>query len=164
MNLTQSLIQGFGAAERVLALNLAGVTHEESLVAPDAGGNCVNWIAGHLLASRGRILTLLGGEAVLSEEEMQPYRRGAKGFAPASALPLGRLTDGLQRSGNEILERLASLPEGSLDEMLDPSTFPVPPEIPTRGALISFLLFHESYHGGQIGLLRRMLGKKGGIA
>jgi len=159
MNLTQSLHQGFGAAQYVIEMNLSGITHEESLQAPAGGGNCPNWIAGHLLGGRGRILALLGGQPVLSDDEVQPYRRGAKGFVPTEALPFERLTTGLQASGKEILERLGSLPAGSLEEEIDPSLFPVPPEVPTRGALVSFLLFHESYHAGQLGLLRRALGK-----
>lgn len=33
----------------ILRLNVAGLTHEESLIQPRPGGNCLNWVMGHLL-------------------------------------------------------------------------------------------------------------------
>ncbi len=42
----------FGFNGYVLEVNTAGVTHEQSLWLPSPGGNCLNWIAGHILVTR----------------------------------------------------------------------------------------------------------------
>ena len=34
-------------------VNVKGLSHEDSLVQPPAGGNCLNWVAAHIVASRG---------------------------------------------------------------------------------------------------------------
>ena len=42
----------------VLEMQLKDVTHEESLIQPPYSGNCLNWILGHLVLSRGTLLKL----------------------------------------------------------------------------------------------------------
>ncbi|MBU0754734.1 MAG: hypothetical protein KJ645_06310, partial [Planctomycetes bacterium] len=58
-----------------------------------------------------------------------------------------------------LVERLRALDEKALAQTLDPSEFPVPVPQPTLGALLTVFMFHESYHAGQIGTLRRLIGK-----
>ncbi|MBU1676531.1 DinB family protein, partial [bacterium] len=62
----------------------------------------------------------------------------------------------------EICNRIeVSLTEDRLDE---PAPFsPGNDETETVGSLLAGLAFHESYHCGQLGLLRRLLGKDGVI-
>ena len=36
--------------------NLEGMTHEESLLRPEKGGASINWILGHIVATRNRVL------------------------------------------------------------------------------------------------------------
>ena len=57
------------------------------------------------------------------------------------------------------LTKFNEMSDSKLCEELDPSSFPVPVEYPSKGTLISILLFHEGYHNGRIGLIRRALGK-----
>ena len=49
----------------------------------------------------------------------------------------------------------ATSPDSRLDEPLEKDTL---------GWRLAFLQFHEAYHAGQLGLLRRLLGKDGAIA
>ena len=52
----------FGLTSYVLEKNVAGVSHQESLINPDPGGSCLNWVVGHLTLSRNRALRLFGQE------------------------------------------------------------------------------------------------------
>jgi hypothetical protein len=144
--------------------NTADITHEESLRAPAPGGNCLNWIVGHILVSRGAILRLLDGMSWLSAGEESLYTRGTPGLpADGTAVDFGRLREGLRETGQDIARRLADIPAERLAEELDSSTFPARLTLPTRAAFLTLLLFHESYHAGQLGIGRRLLGRSGMI-
>lgn len=159
-----SLAASFFASQYLAGANLDGISQEESLRLPAGGGNCINWIAGHILVSRESILKPLGGQPWLGAEEAQPYRRGTEGRALGEgALPIDRLREGLLATGREIVERLKGIDPQHLEQPIDPKLLPMPAERPTIGGLLSFLLLHESYHNGQLGLGRRMLGKTGVI-
>jgi hypothetical protein len=158
---TASMAKLFDIDAKVLGMNTEGVSHEESLVEPRPAGNCLNWIAGHIVASRGEILKLVGEEPVWDAAAARPYERGAKPpLDPGSLQNLDRILADFARAQELIVAGLARLTpddlaasagEGPLGEM-------------TVGMKIAFLQFHEAYHLGQIGLLRRIVGKEGAIA
>ncbi len=163
MNPSTMLANGFGFTQRGIEMNLAGITHQESLHAPEPGGNCLNWIAGHILASRGSILKRLGGQPFLTDAEAAPYRRGAGGLPPEKALPWQRILEGLKTTSATLCPQLEALAPQALDQPLDPSQLPIPIKDPTLGSLLHFLFFHEAYHAGQLGIGRRLLGKESAI-
>lgn len=159
-----TLVAGFGASQHVTMSNLGGINHEDSVSPPAEGGNCINWVAGHILASRNSILKLLGGRGFLSEEECAPYQRGSKQLQPGDdCVPMDRLLDGLQQTGNEIIQRLQGISEEELDKEFEVPNFPVKFDEPTVAAHIFLLFYHEGYHTGQLGLGRRVLGKEAAI-
>ena len=61
----------------VVGINVAGLTHQDSLVQPRPGGNRLNWVLGHLLWAYNGILPLLGQKQVIDEESLKRYARGA---------------------------------------------------------------------------------------
>ena len=160
MQQPQALANAFSISQMVYLGNIEGVSHDDSLFQPEKAGNCINWIAGHILAARGGLLQLLGEQPFLSDEEKVPYGRGSAGVKPGdTCCSLGRINEGMQSTGPIIVAKLTETPVEKYSEKLDPSAFPVPVEHPSVGTLISILLFHEGYHNGQIGLIRRALGK-----
>ena len=162
---SKSLLFGYGTGQSVIDVNLEGINEEESLFRPEQGGNCINWLAGHILATRGLILTHLGSEAFLGDEEAKPYSRGALPLGPGdTCLSLSRIREGLTQTAALVSEKIAPLGEKELAGAIDPDLFPFPVENPTVGDFLTRLLFHESYHTGQLGTLRRLVGKEGGIA
>ena len=145
----------FNINHRVLEVNTAGVSHAESLQHPEPGGNCLNWVLGHIVASRNSILELAGDEPIWSEEEAAPYARGADGLGdPSQARPLAEILADLRRAQERLLGRLGQMSDADLA---------VPIKDGTVGSQLAFLHFHEAYHAGQVGLLRRLLGKEGAI-
>ena len=93
------LATGFAVSGWVLLANLEGISDEESVVQPKEAGNCVNWVAGHILMARGGLLKLLGEQPILSEEEAKPYQQGSPPLKPGDTrLPLDKLRVDLQKN------------------------------------------------------------------
>lgn len=150
----ETLRKLYEIAHRATHLNLEGIEHEESLVAP-AAGNTLNWVLGHMVATRNAVLALLGEEPIWDEEKALLYSGSPEaGWSPERALPLDSIVADLDRSQERIVSGLDRLSDEALEE---------PSGNGTLGWRLGFLHFHESYHVGQIGLLRRLLGKPGVI-
>jgi uncharacterized damage-inducible protein DinB len=159
-----ALAASFSISQQIILGNVLDIDHEESLKQPQAEGNCLNWIAGHILASRASILEVLGEKPFLSEEEEKPYRRGTAPLKPGdNCAEFDKLRAGLMQSGGIIVSKLKSLDDDFIDAEIDPKEVPIPTEEPTRDGLLTFLLYHEAYHVGQLGLGRRLLAKAGAI-
>jgi len=159
--LNEPFALGYGITQYSLAANLEGLTHDDSLKSPEEGGNCINWVVGHVLIGRNILFRQLGGDAFLTEEEAMPYQRGAASLKVGDpCIDLARLMTGLEETSAVLMERIKALDDEGLGRSLDPSAFPVQVEKPTLGALLSLLMFHESYHSGQVGILRRLAGKE----
>jgi len=45
--------------QRIVAMNVDGITQKESLVQPQPAGNCLNWVLGHLIWVYGNVLPLV---------------------------------------------------------------------------------------------------------
>jgi uncharacterized damage-inducible protein DinB len=136
--------------------NLEGVTHEESLIVPQPGGNCLNWVLGHIVASRNRVMTQMGIAPVWQLDLAFHYSgRDEANWTRAKAVDLKTISTDLVRSQQEMLNALEQMPEGMLTT----------PDEQGRSLadMLGFFAFHEAYHVGQIGLLRRIIGKEGVI-
>jgi uncharacterized damage-inducible protein DinB len=136
--------------------NLQGISHQESLVHPHPGGNCLNWVLGHVVATRNVLLTTLGEAPIWTDAEAEAYQRGARTpLSPVNARALEDIVTAYNASQEAIVSRVSALTETDLSR---------PHQGQTLGAWVAGVSFHESYHVGQLGLLRRLLGKVGAIA
>ena len=150
------LVQLYEFSYGALFRNLEGITHEESLIEPRPGGNCVNWVLGHIVATRNRMLPLIGAPPVWKPELAFMYSgRDEAGWTCDSALTLESIETDLARSQQDLVNALEAMPTEKLNA--------VGGEGRTLGDALGFFHFHESYHGGQIALLRRIVGKHGVI-
>jgi len=149
-----------------LLANIAGITHEESLKSAGGSANGINWLAGHILNSRARLAARTGapGGPFLSEQEAAWYGKGSKPIGAGDpCVPLEGIVAGLQQTVDGIAAWLAQMTDAELEAAIDRTMFPIPPAKPTLGAMVEFAILHEMYHSGQIGLVRRALGKASGI-
>lgn len=157
------LLKLFAITHGALHMNLKDVTHDESLVQPEPGGNCLNWVVGHIVASRDQLFPMLGEEPVLPAEVGARYRRGSAPVRNAAeARPLPELVAALDRSQEKLLGAIGRLDAARLSAPLEVKGLPGNPSTLFE-ALASFN-FHEAYHVGQSGVLRRIAGKPGAIA
>lgn len=148
--------------QRVVHLNVDGISHEESLIQPQPAGNCLNWVIGHLLVTYQLVSPLLEQEPVIPEERLKPYARHSSPLKDrAQALPLQELLAAFDKASERVDAGLASLAPRKLDE---PAPFsPVNNPKETVRSLLASISFHQAYHAGQTGLLRRIAGKPGAI-
>jgi uncharacterized damage-inducible protein DinB len=147
--------------QRVLEANLKDVNHEDSLAAPAQGGNCLNWVVGHVVTTRNTMLKLLGREPVWDDDRAAPYRRASDPVTAETALPLAEIVEAFGVSQERLLEGLRGLGDEDLAAKAPMSFFKGDQE--TMGSALAAFLFHESYHVGQTGVLRRVAGKAGAI-
>jgi len=147
----------------VVRMNTDGLTHEESLIQPEPGGNCLNWVVGHLVNTYEMLLPQLGGEPVLDEGALARYARGSDPLTdPAQAWELDDLLEAWDESSKRVNRALRQLTEEDLARPA-PKIAGVEGEETLR-SLLSVALFHQGYHAGQTGLHRRLAGKEGAIA
>lgn len=133
-------------------VNVKGLSHEDSMVQPPAGGNCLNWVAAHIVASRGAILDLLGEAQVWDTDRNDRFKRGSRPVQDTKdSLPFDSIVADFRRSQERIQAGLARLSDEELLEKRGDDTL---------ADKLHFLQFHEAYHIGQAGLLRRMAGKE----
>lgn len=138
-----------------------GIKQEESLIRPGREGNCLNWLMGHLLYGYDNILPALGQETVSKEGSFNRYGRGTAGIEAAQALNMADLMAAWDEAEKRIEAGLEGITAERLDEPAPFSPSNNPKE--TMRSLLTTVFFHQSYHVGQAGLLRRIAGKPGAI-
>lgn len=146
----------------VIRLNLDGLTHQESLIQPQPGGNCLNWVVGHLLSVYEGTLQLLGQEPVMEEGALKRYVRGTPPLRnPTEALEFRDLLAAWNQATERVDAGLAGLSPEVLNRPAPFSPSNDPDE--TVRSLLTVILFHQAYHAGQAAVLRRLVGKEGAI-
>jgi uncharacterized damage-inducible protein DinB len=138
--------------------NLGGITHEESLRQPTPAGNCANWILGHLVATRSNFLRVFGSEPVWSEAERARYDRHAPPITNGrDAKPIDEIWKAFEATQERLERAVSALTPERLRERSPFSPSNDPKE--TLGSMLATLGFHDAYHAGQTGVLRRLIGK-----
>jgi uncharacterized damage-inducible protein DinB len=155
-----TLVHQVRFSQLVLLKNLENISDEQSLLEPEAGGNSLNWVVGHVCHSRNAMVHLLRGAGHLPDEALAMYRSGTD-FDPQRAIGLGMLVTHHAAMQQQIIDGLTNLEE---ERFRAPAPFsPTNDPGETVGSLMTKLVAHELYHAGQAGLLRRLLGLQGAI-
>lgn len=154
------LLRAFQFNQLTLDRNLAGITHDESMQIPHGTDNGINWILGHLIATRARMLTFLGAEPFWTAEQIELYQPESRARFLQQPAALEELQTALRQS-------LANLESGlaAFESRFGESTGrkPLFGDVETALHRTMYLACHEAYHAGQIGLIRRLLGKPGAL-
>lgn len=147
---------------RSYVLELLEATPQETWFTIPAGATTsVAWQIGHLAVSQYGLLMFRQRGRQPEDLELVPGRfrkRYARGSTPTAG-------EADQPPAAELLERLRTIHAQSLSELraADPARLldPIDPPYalyPTKLGAVLFCPLHEQLHGGQIGLLRRLLG------
>jgi len=156
MNTKEAIAQQFGLMYKLAATNLEGMTPEQSLAQPSPGGNCANWILGHLTNVQNGVMRLLGEKPVWESDEL-----ARAGFEPITgrqvAIDWDTLRDRFLGSRDRCLKAISTLSEEGLAESV-PHPFG---GSCSRAELLNLLAFHQAYHGGQLAMSRRIAGLEG---
>lgn len=139
----------------VISKNAEGLSHEDSLVRLGEGGSNLNWLLGHITASRDVCTKLLGAEPTFDKDRARRYGRGSDVAATSAAEPLADLLAAAADSGERLRQ---ALQVASTDKL----ALPNPRDAGERLIdAIYFLVWHDTYHAGQTALYRRLAGFSG---
>ncbi len=148
----QSLSRSYGSTHWLIGKLVDGLSNEESLIQPQFEGNCLNWVLGHILAGRNEALSYLGAEPIWDDSEAARYKTGSPPIMEAAqALTLERLLEDFAQSQARILAALERITPEELGEVVE-TRFGERPV----AQHIAGLHWHETYHTGQLELLRAM--------
>jgi uncharacterized damage-inducible protein DinB len=132
---------------------LDGLSEAAARVRPSDSTNSASYVAGHMVESRYYMLKLLGAEQA---NPLRGFTGEWKGIADIAEWPsLQDISAGMTTAAEALDRRLASITTAELDAKVDPwfegvtgSTF----------GMLNFLMQHDSYHLGQLSLLRKYAG------
>ena len=132
---------------------LADMSEAHIITRIDGGGNSAGWIAGHLASSRFVLGELIGLD--LANPFGDLFARGAEVQDDSAYPPLADIVAAYETISEAIMARLGDLTASDLDKELGA---PYPVQEPTVLNGIAFLAFHEAFHIGQLGYIRKLLG------
>ena len=131
-----------------------GLTDAESVLQLPFESNCMNWVLGHLAVYRDALLGCTRQMPRLSVAERKLYIQGAPPITPErQAVAFERLLAALVEGFAALIAWLQSNPEGMLEA--------TPPGLELSfGATVAenfaLLCWHDSYHVGQLAVLREL--------
>jgi len=147
----------FGALLRLntlLLLNCFDQVSEEQAaqrVVPQV--NSMIFLAAHLIDTRHVLLEIVGGAG---ESPVRSHLGNARSIEDVVSLPtLEELIDAWRSVGTAIDDRLSMIGDADLDA---PSGRRFPGGDPSTLGALAFLVQHDSYHIGQLAMLRRVHG------
>lgn len=146
------LINQFNLQTRLFDNVTAGVTDADSQKQMNQNTNHLAWLTGHTVSTRYMLAGVLG----LQEQEPFPaFYENGKGMDKDATYP--GMSD-LTKDWHPISEKIAAALEATTEEALA-AKMPNPvPTGDTLGDFIAFLMHHEAYTIGQMGISRRYHG------
>ena len=142
----------------VLSKNVEGMSHEDSLKQPREGGNSVNWVMGHVVRSRNTALALMSVPSAIDDAKYEIYNDQPLAD-PKKAVRFEDILSSFKAMQPRFIEGIQNL---AAEKAAQPAPFsPSGNPNETLGSLLDAFVFHETYHLGQTGVLRRITGKPG---
>ena len=142
---------------------IADISDEEANKCVADPMNSVKWLAGHLLWAQGNLANIGGAKIEVRWRDHFHTKQGATPAdlaAPPSELPtLEQIKTKWNEDGPVIRKGLENLPDAALETVIQ-IPHPIFPFDNTLAGLWAFINHHQAYTIGQIGILRRGLGKE----
>ena len=153
MSQIQKLIQSFQTTTWIINKQAAGLTHDQMLLPLPFRGNCFNWVLGHIATNRDQVLNLLSQEPVFTQAQVDRYKTGSEPVTTGeTAVHSDKLLAAIQESQARIEAGLKNVSAEKLAEIFNEE------HNQTVADRIAGLHWHETYHTGQLELLRQLAG------
>jgi uncharacterized damage-inducible protein DinB len=138
--------------DRIIKGKTEGLTHADSMKQLPFPGNCMNWNLGHILVYRMQYLGVIDGVSQPDAAEFARYGAGSEPLTDSNkAIPLPTLLERLDEASAQVVKALESMPPAKLAAWYDEEK-----AITVGDRLDFYVVFHESYHAGQLELLREL--------
>ncbi len=132
---------------------LDGLTEEQASQRPSSATNHAAFIAAHMADARFYLLEILGAKR---PNPLAEALAGARSIDDLKRLPtLDESREAWTDAARALRDRLEAITAAELDASVS-TRFPMPN--PTVLGVLAFLVQHESYHLGQLALLRKHAG------
>jgi hypothetical protein len=145
------LTESFQTTYWLIGKFAAGLTFEDSMAQLPFKANTFNWVLGHILVSRDRALSLLDQTPVLDPTDTKLYETGSTPVNEETAVSLDRLLQSLDASQKALVGALEAVTTEALAELYDDQSV---------GDRLAGLHWHETYHVGQLEILRQVSGER----
>jgi hypothetical protein len=149
------LAKAFRRNTAILKMQVAGLSHDDSLLQTPYNINCLNWTLGHILVYRDRSLVTAGGQPQFADGQLDRYRRESEPIKEdgPGVLPLEELAAAIESSQDAINSVI-----GELSDVAFSAESEVDGRVATVAERIYFDYFHDTYHTGQTEILRQVAG------
>lgn len=149
----QKLIPLFERTYWIIKQQTKGLTHADSVLQLPFRGNSMNWILGHVMESRNKALAVFDEPPALDAAQADRYVRDSEPVTHAEeAVPFETLLAAIDDSQTRIVAALKQATTEDLDVIYNEAhQF-------TLGDRLEFLHWHETYHVGQLEILRQLAG------
>ena len=121
---------------------------------PEPQSNALLWLLGHVTRHRSMLLQRCD-PAAPKFPWGEAFARGGTPGELERSVPLADLLRCFRETTARLVERLPALTEAELSASIGQK---LPHGDDTLRGMVAFLLFHEAYHVGQIGYVRKLLG------
>lgn len=149
---TEYLAEVAARQNDVIHMHVDDLSLAETLAQPN-GGNCMNWVLGHIAAHREQMLGWAGLEAPWEAGKYARFDRGSAPLSDASeAVALAEVLADLDATQALLVEWLKQVDEATLQTTIEGKRR-------NLGGQLGFYVWHEGYHVGQLELLRHVAGR-----
>lgn len=150
---TAPLLRMFRVNEYFFGKALEGISDEDLMRRPAENANPLLWVAGHVADTRITAVKALGEEFPNTWVDL--FQRGCT-IHEASAYP--PVSEVVRVMTDVSVKIVALLPMITDEQLSSPAMDIGPPNCKTRTDEIAMFAWHDSYHIGQMALLRKALG------
>jgi uncharacterized damage-inducible protein DinB len=137
----------------LITRSLDGLSDEEVWAQPSGSGNPIAWLLGHLTETRAGMLGEMG--VPFEYGWSRTFQRGSALQARAGYPARDTIEAAWKATHAAMRDAFATVPA---ERLAAPASRRPVPGVETVTDLIAFCGFHESYHVGQIGFIRKQLG------
>jgi uncharacterized damage-inducible protein DinB len=146
----------YAANDGMMKRALDGLSESDLWHQPTERSNPMFWLLGHIVHTRGAVLRMLGDDYRTGWGER--FQRGSTLLARSEYPPLDEIERVREEISTRLQQRLASVSDETLAAEATGLRLPL---AKTLADQVAFLALHDSYHVGQLGYVRKMLGHSG---
>ena len=152
----QEVVDDYKFHNRIMHRFIDGITHEESVYQLPFEHNCMNWILGHIVTNRSHVLETVGAAHEWREDVRALYHQDTQSVTPESpSIKFKTLIAYLDESVELLEVALKDVSEAWLEE--NHTNYRGEK---TRYAHVTSFHWHESFHLGQLEILKAFIQSK----
>jgi len=137
----------------LITQHIDGINHSESLYQPPYGGNCANWILGHIITARCNFMVMLDIPSIWNMAQCRQFIPGSDPITRVNdAILFETMCGDFNSTQEQLLNTLNLVSREKLHKINGDKTI---------GEHLVFYNAHEAYHAGQLDILRQILNSKG---